>query len=39
MTNTLRVVTEKINGKHFELWKLRMKDVLEDREKWIAVDL
>jgi hypothetical protein len=30
---------EKFNGKIFELWKLKMEDLLVDRDQWIAVDL
>jgi hypothetical protein len=26
---------DKFNGKFFELWKLKMKDLLVDRDKWI----
>jgi hypothetical protein len=29
---------EKFNGKRFELWKLKMEDILVDRDQWIAVD-
>jgi hypothetical protein len=29
---------EKFNGKSFELWKLKMEDILVDREQWMAVD-
>jgi hypothetical protein len=29
---------EKFNGKGFELWKLKMEDLLVDRDQWIAVD-
>jgi hypothetical protein len=30
---------EKFNGKRFELWKLKMEDLLVDRDQWIVVDL
>jgi hypothetical protein len=30
---------EKFNGKNFELWKLKMEDLLVDRDQWITVDL
>jgi hypothetical protein len=26
------------NGKRFELWKLKMEDILVDRDQWIMVD-
>ena len=29
---------EKFNDHNFELWKLKMEDLLVDREQWIAVD-
>ena len=29
---------DKFNGKSFELWKLKMKDLLVDIDQWIAVD-
>ena len=30
---------EKFNSPNFELWKLKMEDLLVDREQWIDVDL
>jgi hypothetical protein len=30
---------EKFNGKRFDLWKLKMEDLLVDRDQWIAVYL
>ena len=30
---------EKFNGQSFELWKLKMEDLLVDKYQWIAVDL
>ena len=29
---------EKFNSRNFELWKLKMEDLLVDREQWIDVD-
>ena len=29
---------EKFNGQSFELWKLKMQDLLVDKDQWIAVD-
>ena len=29
---------EKFNGQNFELWKLKMEDLLVDIAQWIAVD-
>jgi hypothetical protein len=30
---------EKFNGKICELWKLKMEDLLVERDQWIMVDL
>ena len=30
---------EKFNGNNFELWKLKMEDMLEDRDLWEAASL
>ena len=38
MTSSYRIEIEKFNGKKFELWKLKMEDLLVDEEKWIIVD-
>jgi hypothetical protein len=38
MTSSSRIKIEKFNGKNFELWKLKMEDLLVDKEQWIAVD-
>ena len=38
MANTLMIKSEKFNGQNFELWKLKMKDLLVDREQWIGVE-
>ena len=34
-----RIEIEKFNGHNFELWKLKMEDLLVDQEQWIVVDL
>jgi hypothetical protein len=39
MASNLKMEIEKFNGKIFELWKLKMEDLLVDRDQWIAVDL
>ena len=31
-----RMEVEKFNGTNFELWKLKMEDMLEDRDLWEA---
>ena len=33
-----RIEIEKFNGQNFELWKLKMEDLLVDKEQWAAVD-
>jgi hypothetical protein len=38
MTNSSRIEIEKFNSKNFELWKLKMEDLLVDKEQWIVVD-
>jgi hypothetical protein len=38
MVSSSRIEIEKFNGKNFELWKLKMEDLLVDKEQWIVVD-
>jgi hypothetical protein len=38
ITSSSRIEIEKFNGKNFELWKLKMEDLLVDKEQWIVVD-
>jgi hypothetical protein len=38
MENNLKMNIEKFNGKRFELWKLKMDDILVDKDQWITVD-
>jgi hypothetical protein len=38
MVSSSRIEIEKFNGKNFELWKLKMEDLLVDKEQWITVD-
>jgi len=38
MESNLKMEIEKFNGKMFELWKLKMEDMLVDRDWWIMVD-
>ena len=39
MENNSNMEIEKFNGKIFELWKLKMEDLLVDKDQWIAVYL
>jgi hypothetical protein len=38
MASSSRIEIEKFNGKKFELWKLKMEDLLVYKEQWIVVD-
>jgi hypothetical protein len=38
MESNSKMEIEKINGKSFEMWKLKMEDLLVDRDHWIVVD-
>jgi hypothetical protein len=38
MPNSSRIEIGKLNGKNFELWKLKMEDLLVENEQWIVVD-
>ena len=38
MASTSRIDIDKFNRHNFELWKLKMEDLLVDQEQWIAVD-
>jgi hypothetical protein len=38
MESSSRIEIEKFNSKNFELWKLKMEDLLVDKEQWIVVD-
>jgi hypothetical protein len=39
MASNSKMKMEKFNGQSFELWKLKMEDLLVDKDQWIAVDL
>ena len=34
-----KIEIEKFNGQSFELWKLKMEDLLVDKDQWIVVDI
>eukprot|EP00253_Pinus_taeda_P036072 PITA_36072 len=38
MVSSGKIEIEKFNGQNFELWKLKMKDLLVDKDQWIALD-
>jgi hypothetical protein len=37
MTSSSRIEIEKFNGQNFELWKLKIENLLVDREQWATV--
>ena len=38
MASIGKIEIDKFNGQSFELWKLKMEDLLVDKDQWIAVD-
>ena len=38
MASNSKMDIKKFNGKSFELWKLKMEDLLVDKDQWIEVD-
>jgi hypothetical protein len=38
MASNSKMEIEKFNGKSFELWKIKMEDLLVERDQWIVVD-
>ena len=38
MASSGNIEIEKFNGQSFELWKLKMEDLLVDKDQWIIVD-
>jgi hypothetical protein len=38
MASSSKIEIEKFNGKSFELWKLKMEDLLVEKDQWIMVD-
>eukprot|EP00253_Pinus_taeda_P028964 PITA_28964 len=38
MVSSGKIEIKKFNGQIFELWKLKMDDLLVDKDQWIAVD-
>jgi len=39
MASSGKIEIKKFNGQSFELWKLKMEDLLVDKDQWIMVDL
>ena len=38
MTSSSRIEINKFDDQNFELWKIKMKDILIDQEQWIVVN-
>ena len=38
MASSSKIKIKKFNGKSFELWNLKMEDLLVDRDQWIMKD-
>jgi hypothetical protein len=38
MASNSKMEIKNFNGKIFELWKLKMEDLLVDRDQWIVID-
>ena len=38
MASIEKIEIEKFNGQSFDLWKLKMEDLLVDKDQWIAID-
>ena len=38
MESSRKIEIEKFNGQSFELWKIKMEDLLVDKDQWITVD-
>ena len=38
MASSEKIEIEKFNGQSFELWKLKMEDLLVYKDQWIAID-
>jgi hypothetical protein len=39
MASNSKMEIKKFNGKCFELWKIKMEDLLVEKDQWITVDL
>ena len=38
MVSSGKTEIEKFNGQSFEVWKIKMEDLLVDKDQWIVVD-
>jgi hypothetical protein len=38
MERSLKIEIKKFHGNFFELWKLKMDDLLVDKDRWIVLD-
>jgi hypothetical protein len=39
MERNSKMDIKKFNGKHFELWKLNMQDLLVEKDQWITIGI
>jgi hypothetical protein len=39
MVRSSRIDIERFNGNNFEIWNLKMEDIITDREKWTTIYL
>eukprot|EP00253_Pinus_taeda_P033373 PITA_33373 len=39
MASSGKIEIEKFNGQSFDLWKLKMEDLLVDKDQWITIDM
>jgi hypothetical protein len=39
MASNSKIEIKKINGKIFDLWNIKMEDLLVDKDQWVIVDL
>jgi hypothetical protein len=39
MASKLKIKINKFNGQCFELWKIKMEDLLVEKYQWIPMDL
>jgi len=38
MESSGKIEIKKFNGMNFELWKLKIEDLLVDKDQWVTVD-
>jgi len=38
MVSSSKIKIKKFNGESFESWKLKMEEILVDRDQWVIID-